>query len=128
MDQHETDRNEDILPGGKRLLRCALERGELLERADQLAHCAQRMEAIRQEKAEAAALIGARLKEAEREHEKLARAIRERAEERMVECEIRIDWTAGVHRVVRTDTGETVMQRTVTAEERQQALGDEGYS
>lgn len=58
--------------------------------------------------------------------ETLARAHREGIEQRLTPCTITLDYDRGVYLVCREDTGETVQERTLTADERQLALmGDD---
>lgn len=100
-------------------LRCKLTDDEVRAKADILVQTYGELEQVEQQKAAAAADFGAQIKTARERISELARAVRERAEYRNVECVLDFDFKAEAVLTIRADTGETVNKRPMLPEERQ---------
>lgn len=95
---------------------------ELIERGEALARAHQ---AVRVEKADQKAAkerMKDTLDDLEGEVGRLARIVRDKAEDRAVTCTRVYDFAAGQVQVVREDTGEVVATRAMSEDERQIAL------
>lgn len=105
-----------------RTLPVTLTDSELLERGDQLARAHQAVtdEEARQ-KTEKERMKDA-LGELEGAVRRLARIVRDKAEDRDVECRIVHDYLANAVQVVREDTGEVIESRAMSDHERQLGL------
>lgn len=105
-----------------RTLPVTLTTDELLARGDGLARAHR---AVRDEQAKQKAVkeeMKQRLEDLEGEVGKLARIVRDKAEDRDVECRIVHDYLANAVQVVREDTGEVIEARAMTDRERQIGL------
>jgi hypothetical protein len=95
---------------------------ELRERGDALAESVEKTAALAEEKKAQDAEINGKIKLSKEITRKLSRIIASKTEDRDVECDVVKDYKAGTVTTFRSDTGEQVDQRTLTAEERQEEL------
>jgi hypothetical protein len=100
-------------------LECPFTQDELRNLGLSLANAIGDLEALAQEKAEFMADLKGRLKDAQAKVKLMAEKIRTGSEVRLVECRLEKDYLANAVRTYRTDTGELVEERPMTAEERQ---------
>lgn len=111
------DKTEDLV--------VQLTKSEVMDRAKRLANV--ESELTQHELAEKSAKDSLKAKRTDLENSlrDLARVVRDEAEVRSVRVEIVQDYSAGLYREVRTDTGETIYSRELTLRERQATLFDE---
>ena len=95
---------------------------ERQERGDALANSVQQTAALGEEKKAQDAEINGKIKLSKEVTRKLSQIITTGTEDRDVECDVVKDFKAGTVTTFRSDTGEQVDQRTLTAEERQEEL------
>jgi len=105
-----------------RTLPVRLTREELLARADELSHKHGEQEEEERTQSDMKASMKSRMERLKLEITGIARVIREKAEDRMVECQERFDYEAKVVETFRLDTGEVVGSRGMTADERNLSL------
>lgn len=107
---------------GPQTLSCPLTQSEFDSRAQELArtHEAIGGEMAAQDFARKEGKL--RLTELEEKRDRLAKVVRERAEERTVEIELHADDVRGTVMCVRMDTGECYDERPINASERQLAM------
>ncbi len=105
-----------------RELRCDLDRGEVADRADQLARELRRRSDKEKAKADANAGYSADLKCLASTISTLGEEVRTRSTIRPVECRFHPDYDGNVMQTVRIDTGEVVARRPLVAHERQPEL------
>jgi hypothetical protein len=110
-----------------RLLPCPLTEPEVAERAQELAlaelfrcQVADELSAEKNEWNERKKYLEGRVSTASHACERLGRVVKDRQEERAVDCLIIID--GATYQIVRTDTGEIVVKRPATPGELQMAL------
>lgn len=103
-------------------LRCELTDSEVAAVAEELALQVGEREKTETAKASAAAAFGATLKAQAQEIGLLGRKVRDKAEQRAIECQRIADYKQGVMETVRLDTGEVISRRALTVEERQGQL------
>lgn len=105
---------------------CKLTTTETVERGQELARQEEKYQRIDTEKKSVAKRFTGELEEAGMEIARLAGIITAGKEPRQIECEIVADPVRLVIAYVRTDTGEEVESRPMTAEERQRGLFEAG--
>jgi hypothetical protein len=105
-----------------RLLPVRLSEPELRERGDQLASVVQDVTTEQQRQTDMKAQMKARLSELEAKRTQLAITISRREEDREVLVTLRFDYRAGRVTEVRSDTGEEILVRHLTDDERQRNL------
>lgn len=103
-------------------LKCLLTADEIREAGENLARLISSIEDLESEKRSLMSDFKARIDSASAERDMLARKIGNRYEFRAVECEEIWDYDTKTVSVVRQDTGETVRERTMTADELQKGL------
>lgn len=108
-----------------RELRCMLTAEERQRRAERIAELLDQGEAVEAELAAARAGFKARIERCDLEKRLQLDEFRTGFATRPVECELRLDWDAGLASWVRTDTGEVLSERPLSAEERQRDLFEE---
>lgn len=109
----------------KRIIRhlpVRLTEAELFAFGDRLGHIQGNVEKEEQDQADAKNAMKARLGEMKSELVHVAKCIREKEEERPVECHEEPDNASGVVRLHRNDTGEVVEARPMTENERNMVL------
>jgi hypothetical protein len=102
-------------------LRCPLTDAEVLERADRAAHLVEDAEAREQEFDAAKKQAKAEIDRINAEHRALSAQVRDRAEYRVIDCEVRLDFKTNMVTTLRLDSGEVESERAMTIIERQQA-------
>jgi hypothetical protein len=105
-----------------RMLPVRLSEPELRERGDQLASVTQDVTTEQQRQTDMKAQMKARLSELEARRTQLAITISRREEDREVLVTLLVDYRAGRVTEVRNDTGEAILTRHITDEERQRNL------
>ncbi|MEK6323584.1 MAG: hypothetical protein AABN33_18240 [Acidobacteriota bacterium] len=102
---------------------------ELKVKSDQLVQMLQDMQKVRAERElflatakEAKTVFNKREDEIYKRVQELGGEIANRTERRQVECALHYHWDRGLVEIARTDSGEVVDQRSITAEERQQKM------
>jgi hypothetical protein len=105
-----------------RMLPVRLVESELRERGDQLASVTQDVTTEQQRQSDMKAQMKARLSELEAKRTQLAITISRREEDREVLVTLRFDYRAGRVTEVRNDTGEELLTRHISDEERQRNL------
>ena len=95
---------------------------ELRERGDALAANVEQTAALKEEKKAQDADINGKIKLANEITRKLSHIITMKTEDRDVECDVVKDYKANTVTTFRSDTGEQVDQRPMSAEERQEEL------
>lgn len=105
-----------------RRLKCRLTDDEILERGQQLANAEHAWQKTEEERKETNAEFKESLDTIDARIAALTKAIRDRVEERDVECEVRPDYRVGKNLVIRIDTEETVEALDMTEAERQMEL------
>ena len=107
----------DTATGTAEILPCTLTADELAARADDLAACVEEIDRLDRERAVAAKAARDVIDEAEERRRLLARIVRRKSEDRIVEVEHRhVHATCSVE-CVRLDSGEIVRSRPMTREE-----------
>jgi hypothetical protein len=106
----------------ERVLPCRLNELDLLERGRELSDTYDRYETIEAKKKAAAAEAKEELDSARDELKRLSRIIAKREEPRVVKCQWKSDFDGNRKICFRTDTGEVVEERALTASERQGQL------
>lgn len=101
---------------------CHLTPDEVTDRADRAARLQHDADEIAAELASETKTYKGRISRATTEQHRLLEEVRTRQGYRPVECERQPDFTEGVLRTVRLDTGEIVRTRALTPEERQKKL------
>jgi hypothetical protein len=91
-------------------------------KAQELASTVDRIKFLEADRREHTAEINSSIKERRHIVEKLVRQVKSGTEEREVDVEEVVDWSAAVVRTVRKDTAEVVSSRTLTPKERQQTM------
>ena len=99
-----------------------LNEDELRERGDALAGSVQQTAALVEEKKAQDAEINGKIKLSKEITRKLSGNIATKTEDREVECDQTKDFERGIVTTFRSDTGEQVDQRAMTAEERQEEM------
>lgn len=103
-------------------LRCPLTGEELAERGADAARLCVAIENLEEERKLASREFREQIAVRKKELRAVVAQIRERVEERLVPCESRPDYEAGVMQTARLDTGEIVRTRTLSYAERQGRL------
>lgn len=106
-------------------LSCKLNDVEWNNRANELADAHRKTISEEQRKKDVAAEIGADVKAAKANENKLATIVATRREQREVVVEVTHDYVKGMVRKVRTDTKEEIDSREMTTTERQSSLFEE---
>lgn len=106
----------------KRMLPVRLTHSELQDRGRALGAAYREYEKIEAEKKAANSEFKDQLDAARDEMTRLSGIIRDEQEPRPVECHWIEDWDHNVRRLVRQDTGDTVTELTIPADERQGSL------
>lgn len=104
------------------LLPVDLTEAEWAQRAEEMAKVYGQIEETDEKIATAKAAHKERRKVLDEQFTELARQVRTRKEERMVECEERANWDDGRMETWRLDTGEMLRARDMTPQERQRTL------
>ena len=107
-------------------LPCDLTREEVAVYSEELAKITSMQAEIEEEKKEVLSDFTAKLNKCIADGRVLARKITTRKEDRHIECDLDFDYTKGLVYTVRTDTGQTIDQRKLTDDERQERLDLEG--
>lgn len=95
---------------------------EVAEKAKQLALLDQQKKALEEKKKAQASLIKGQVEIVEEEMAELFHAVSKEEERREVECNRMFDYDTGTASLYRSDTGELLESREMTAEERQGEL------
>lgn len=106
----------------QRILGCRLLPEERYERSQSLIAKLEDRDEIEREKKAAAEAFKERLEDVEKEARRLRAIVKTGYEPRSVLCRWVDDWAHNVRRLIRQDTGETVEERTISAEEHQLKL------
>jgi len=106
----------------KKSLSCKLSQEELLEAGSKLASTIQDIAAEEDKQQSIKSEMKAKLAELEAKRTQLAIRVQRKEEFRMVEVEREFDFEAGMYRETRSDTGEVILEREITEEERQEKL------
>lgn len=107
-------------------LPCKLTDEERLEFADNLAEASQAVESAENAKKSAMKQHNYEIQLAQTRRDRLANIVASKTEYRDVTVEERWDWNADKFTRTRTDTGEIVMERRLTDDERQLEMLDDG--
>ena len=110
---------------GKRFinsLKCVLTEKEKIERGQQMARELELCDAAEAEKKEVTDNLSKEIKKHYGAASSIGQVIRQGFEYRPVECEEERDFTNGVVRIIRLDTGAVEEEREMTPEERQASL------
>lgn len=108
-----------------RQLRCPLTGAEIAQRAERVAELLADEDQIDADLAASKARFKAKAEECQRERRALLGEFRMRSALRNVDCELQLDLEAKRAQWVRTDTGEVLLERALSDEERQGHLFDE---
>ncbi len=100
-------------------LAVALKPAEIAERADRAAHLLADRDHLEAQFDEERKLQKNRVSSLETEMRRLSQEVREKLTYRDVECERRFDYASATVRDVRTDTGEALMERPMSEQEKQ---------
>jgi len=106
----------------KRTLKVDLTDAERLDLGRRLALEQQHLAESEDRKAEVAAAIKAEIESHEKTINLLSRTLNHGYDYREVECEVHLDFNSNRVAVARTDNGEVVEERAMTADERQREL------
>ncbi len=110
----------------RKTLPVKLTEDELAVRRDELVAEVQERAAVDQVRKDSAAAYREQLKAHDAEIWHLARVIKDRAEDRLVECYEEPNHERGIMETIRCDTGEVVSARTMQQSERQVVLFEVG--
>lgn len=116
------NRRDELLAAEHELLAVKLRPDEVLQRGEVLATLLGRLEELSLEEKALKDTFKRRRETLETEVSDLSRVVRSKAEERAVLVETVGDFERGVAVSIRTDTGEVIRERDLTAAERQPAL------
>lgn len=105
-----------------RQLKCRLTESEVAAAASELATRLDDVDSIKLAAKEAADNFKAEVSKVKKRSSDLRNMVRDHVETRMVECEDRMDYKAGIVHVIRLDTQEQIKTRTLTDDERQAFL------
>lgn len=100
-------------------LPCKLNVKEIAAAAAQLAEVVAQSEALEDEKKSVMAEFNSRKKALARDLRSLSRHVKDGVAIRSVACELRFDYARGTADLARTDTGERIIERPMTEEEKQ---------
>lgn len=100
-------------------LMCALTDDEIRDRSHKAAHILGDRDNLEAQLKEYVGGEKSRIKRMDGEHRRLSAEVRERVTEREVKCERRYNYRLGTVTDVRLDTGESLNERPMSAEERQ---------
>lgn len=103
-------------------LQCDLTDDEVLERSNALVAALHKIAILEEQRKREASQTKSEIERTKAEADELARAVRNRSEEREVECWKSVDYHQGTVTTYRYDTGERVSMRHMTAAERQRPL------
>jgi hypothetical protein len=118
----ETEEGKVVIKKGKRLLKVDLTREELLQAGEGMAQAQKEVAVLESELDSVKKQYGAKVMEAEVRRDRAANLIRDKFEFRDVEIETRLDYTSGMVRVARVDTGEVIEARKMTEDEKQMEM------
>ncbi len=107
-------------------LTCELSEQELNEKGQLMSAAMLEYDTVEDQKKEATKVFSEQLKEVRGRMRQLSRVIRDKSEERSVECIVRFhNPEPGMKRIIREDTGEIVRDEQMTMAERQNNLFDD---
>lgn len=101
---------------------CDLNEQEVRQYSNELARLVTEQAEVEAEKKEVMSDFTAKINKIVADSRVLSRKVSTRKEERQVECDREFDYTKGMVYTVRMDTGETIDQRKMTEDEKQERL------
>lgn len=107
-------------------LPCQLSDAERLDFADELAEATQQVDTISTTRKSQMQQINSELRQAEARRDKLSGIVGSKTEYRDITVEVKHDYDRGFVIKTRTDTGEVILERRMTDDERQVPLIEDG--